>query len=63
MSDHLDRLEGVTWGVVLDDLGSMDVYHTLDDAEDARRMADGIVLPLVLIATHVVHRGTQERAS
>jgi len=58
MADHLDRIEGVTWGVVLDDLGSMDTYPVLDDAEDARRLDDGTVLPLVLIATHVVDRGT-----
>lgn len=45
------------WGVLHDELWSMDVYDSRDQAEAARRSYEGSVLPLVRVTEEVVDVG------
>lgn len=50
---------GSDWGVLLDALGTMDVYHTREEAEKHTAWSEG-VNPLVRIDYTIVDFGTED---
>jgi len=55
--DYTPFLSGVEYGIVLDDLGSTDIYATLEEARAAQKTAQklyGAKAPLVKITTEPV---------